>query len=113
MGSVDRTGFPAFHGPTMSCSTWTLPRSVSKAGAFRRWQMPRRVLAVVLGVDLTVSAPPRAAQGSAQTDTDLATGIRQVREGDFDTALITLDGVVKRLAAQKGQAPGLGRAYTY
>jgi hypothetical protein len=58
--------------------------------------------------------PPQLARAqSGAVDADMATGIRQVREGDFDSALVTLDGVVKRLSGQQGQAKELARAYTY
>lgn len=71
-----------------------------------------RIVALALVGGLVITPTWARAQASL-TDTDLATGIRQVREGDFDIALITLDGVVKRLAGQKGQEKELARAYTY
>ncbi len=37
----------------------------------------------------------------------------QVREGELDAGLITLDRVVKRLSQQQGKATELARAYTY
>jgi hypothetical protein len=74
--------------------------------------MARRTLALCLVAGMALPQQFAMAQ-SSPADVDLATGIRQVREGDFDAAVITLDGVVKRLSAQKGQAKELGRAYTY
>lgn len=74
--------------------------------------MARRTLALCLVAGMALPQQFASAQ-SSPADVDLATGIRQVREGDFDTAVITLDGVVRRIAAQKGQAKDLGRAYTY
>lgn len=74
--------------------------------------MVRRILALCLVVGLGL--PPQLARGqSGAGDAEMATGIRQVREGDFDAALVTLDGVVKRLSGQQGQAKELARAYTY
>lgn len=74
--------------------------------------MVRRILAICLVAGL--GWPPQLARGQSGTpDADMATGIRQVREGDFDAALITLDGVVKRLSGQQAQAKELARAYTY
>ena len=74
--------------------------------------MVRRSLVLILV--LGISLPPHIARAqSTAVDADMATGIRQVREGDFDAALITLDGVVKRLSGQQGQAKELARAYTY
>ncbi len=74
--------------------------------------MVRRTMALCLVVGMALPQQFASAQSSPE-DVGLATGIRQVREGDFDAAVITLDGVVKRLSAQKGQAKDLGRAYTY
>ena len=37
-------------------------------------------------------------------DPELAAGLRQVREGDFEGAVVTLDAVARRLAA--GSLPG-------
>jgi hypothetical protein len=74
--------------------------------------MALRMLALCLVIGMVL--PEQLVSGqSSSADVDLATGIRQVREGDFDAAVITLDGVVKRLSAQKSQAKELGRAYTY
>ncbi len=75
--------------------------------------MRQTILTLVLVAGLVApQAPVVTAQGN-QADADLTTGIRQVREGEFEAALATLDGVVKRLAAQKGRAQDLARAYTY
>jgi hypothetical protein len=74
--------------------------------------MTRRILAFCLVVGMALPQQFAIAQ-SSPADVDLATGIRQVREGDFDAALITLDGVVRRLSGQQGQAKELARAYTY
>jgi hypothetical protein len=50
---------------------------------------------------------------AADVDTDLATGVRQAQEGDFENAVTTLDSVVRRLTGQPGRAKDLARAYTY
>jgi hypothetical protein len=47
------------------------------------------------------------------TDAALAAGIRQTQLGEFGTAIITLDGVARRLAAQGGRSKELARAYLY
>jgi len=65
---------------------------------------------LILGLPLSQQIV--SAQSEA-TDPDLQAGIRHVREGDFDQALVTLDSVVRRLSTQKGQARELARAYTY
>ena len=46
-------------------------------------------------------------------DTDLASGIRQAQQGEFDAAVITLDRAIQRLTAAGGPAPDLARAYVY
>jgi hypothetical protein len=60
-----------------------------------------------------MALPQQFAGAQSTADADLMTGIRQVQGGEFDAALITLDGVVRRLFAQKSQANELARAYTY
>jgi hypothetical protein len=71
--------------------------------------MLKRWLVLLLVVALGL--PQRAA--AADVDTDLATGIRQAQEGDFETAVTTLDSVVRRLTGQPARAKDLARAYTY
>jgi hypothetical protein len=75
--------------------------------------MTRTALVILLIAGLGFSQQPSVAGQFDQADAGLATGIRQVREGEFDGALTTLDGVVKRLSAQKGPSKELARAYTY
>jgi hypothetical protein len=43
----------------------------------------------------------------------LALGVAQVREGDFETALFTLDSVVQKLLGQVGRSKDLAKAYLY
>src|SRR5688500_9023060 len=76
----------------------------------------RRVLSALL--ILALAGPPSrlSAQGvsSAQvTDPELAKGIGQVDEGDFDAALITIDGAVRRLQGQASRSRDLSAAYLY
>ncbi len=75
--------------------------------------MRRRLLTLLLVAGLAAPQPWIVAAPANQADADLTTGIRQVREGEFEAALVTLDGVVKRLSAQKGRGQDLARAYTY
>lgn len=73
--------------------------------------MKRRLLGFCLAMCMVV--PQSHVQGQLPAaDPDLAIGIRQAQEGDFDAAVITLDAVVKRLSAQ-GRPRELARAYTY
>lgn len=58
----------------------------------------RRVLATLLACSLTaVSASP---QTPSTPEQEAAEGIRQVKEGDFEKAVVTLDSAVKRLEGQ-------------
>lgn len=68
----------------------------------------RRSLALVLGVALMVTPPPLQGQSS---DPELAEGLRQVREGDFEGAVTTLDSVVRRLSATPARSRDLIQAY--
>jgi len=48
-----------------------------------------------------------------QRDEQLELGVKQVEGGEFDAAVITLDGVVRRLSAGGASSKELARAYTY
>ena len=69
----------------------------------------RRVLALLLAVVVTARPVPATAQAAA--DRDLAEGLRQVREGDFEGAVKTLEAVVHRLAAMPERSRDLVQAY--
>ena len=71
--------------------------------------MLKRWLVLMLVVALGI--PQRA--GADTVDTDLANGVRQAQEGDFENAVVTLDGVVRRLSGQPARAKEMARAYTY
>ncbi len=45
--------------------------------------------------------------------TELDQGIRQVGEGDFEGALLTLDGAIRRLVADHGSGKDIGQAYLH
>jgi hypothetical protein len=62
----------------------------------------RRVLASLLACTLGLSAPARA-QVQPSPEQEAADGIRQVREGDFERAVTTLDSAVRRLEGQPGR----------
>ena len=72
--------------------------------------MLKRWLVLVMVVALGV---PHRAHAPDAVDADLATGVRQAQEGDFENAVVTLDGVVRRLSGQPARAKDLARAYTY
>jgi hypothetical protein len=65
---------------------------------------------MLLAVAVAMTGPRASAW---QVESDMATGIRQVREGEFDAALVTLDGVVRQLSNDKGGSRELARANTY
>jgi hypothetical protein len=73
-------------------------------------KMLKRWLVVLLMVAL---GSPQRALAADTVDTDLANGVRQAQEGDFENAVVTLDGVVRRLSGQPSRAKDLARAYTY
>lgn len=71
--------------------------------------MKQRVLCFLLS--LALASPSRAV---AQTEAaDLAQGIRQVDEGDLAAAVITLDGVVRKLTGASGRTSELAQAHLY
>jgi hypothetical protein len=72
--------------------------------------MLKRWLVLLLVIAL---GHPRMGMGADAVDTDLANGVRQAQEGDFENAVVTLDGVVRRLSGQPARAKDLARAYTY
>ncbi len=72
----------------------------------------RRVLSFAVAAALTLSPGLGRAQ-EAPGDGGLSQGIRQAQEGEFETALTTLSGVVRQLSAQPGRKRDLARAYTY
>ena len=69
---------------------------------------------VTLALCLTLLAPPPvmwAAQ--APTDPEIVRGLKLVDEGDYDTAILTLDSAVRRLAAEPSRTGELAQAYLY
>ena len=68
----------------------------------------RRALALILGAALSVVPPSSRAQSA---DPELAQGVRQVREGDFEGALTTLESVVRRLSSAPERSRDLVQAY--
>lgn len=62
---------------------------------------------------LVLLAAPVGSSASESPDSYVAMGIRQVKEGDLETALFTLDTAVRRLATQPGHVADLVQAYVY
>jgi hypothetical protein len=71
-------------------------------------KMKKVLCAAVL---LLCAATPHAWSGTLADD--LALGVKQVEEGDFRSAIATLDGVTKRIGADRSKAKELSRAYVY
>jgi tetratricopeptide (TPR) repeat protein len=59
---------------------------------------------------LVLASGPLAAQTQ---DSEVTKGIRQVDEGDYDAAIVTLDAAARRLAADKTKVKDLSQAYLY
>jgi hypothetical protein len=69
----------------------------------------RRALCLAGSLLLTIPAPAY----QPATPVELAAGIRQVEDGDLDAAILTLDGVVRRLAGVSGRRSELALAHLY
>jgi len=59
---------------------------------------------VLAAIPLWAQSPP---------DAELAAGVRLVEEGDFEKAVVTLDGVTRRLRGDPARVQELGRAHLY
>jgi hypothetical protein len=68
----------------------------------------RRAVAGLIAFALLI-----APAGGAAAAQDLATGIRQVQEGDFENAVVTLQAVSRALAGQTTRRLELAQAYLY
>ncbi len=68
------------------------------------WRRPTTLVA------LLALLTPGPVPGQA-LDPELVSGLRQVREGDYEGAVVTLDAVARRLAADKSRRPDLLEAY--
>jgi hypothetical protein len=72
--------------------------------------MRRLVVLCVLAI-LTTSLA--AAVPSEAADPEIERGIRQVEDGDYDPAIVTLDAAARRLAGDSTRARDLSQAYLY
>ena len=74
----------------------------------------RRILAAVLCLGIAASANgAQTAPAAPAVDREVAKGIHQVDEGEYDTAILTLDAAARRLAAASPASKDLGQAYLY
>jgi tetratricopeptide (TPR) repeat protein len=74
----------------------------------------RRTLTAALCVAL-IAPPPWAAAATAAppADPEIARGLKLVDDGDYDTAILTLDAAVRRLAGDASRTNELAQAYLY
>ena len=68
----------------------------------------RQLVALAVGAALAITPVPLRAQSA---DPELAQGVRQVHEGDFEGAVKTLESVVRRLSSAPEQSRALVQAY--
>lgn len=68
---------------------------------------------VFLGFALAVLVWPAGLRGQSALDPDVAKGMRQVDDGDYDAAIVSLDAAARRLSADPARAKDLSQAYLY
>ena len=73
--------------------------------------MTRKTSVLAMVCALVLSGSPALPQQAG--DAELAKGVSQAQEGDFENAVVTLDGVASRLAAAGGHGKELARAHLY
>jgi hypothetical protein len=65
------------------------------------------------GVRRSPTVPGRLPQGASPPDPELDRGENQLREMEWKEAIVTLEGVVRRLQSQPRQRSAIARAYFY
>jgi hypothetical protein len=73
--------------------------------------MSTRPVAVLLIAALALA--PSLVALETPSDSELEEGIRLTQLGDFEKAVVTLDGAARRLSAEGGRSAELARAYVY
>jgi len=81
------------------------------AASFLEENVLRPTLALTLAASL-IGTPLIHAQ-PATADAELQRGIRQVEDGDYDPAIVTLDAAARRLGGDPAHARDLSQAYLY
>jgi hypothetical protein len=74
--------------------------------------MLRKALCWILCLGLGLS-PVGASAQTPVSDPEVAKGIRQIDDGEYDSAILTLDAAARRLAASARSSPDLTQAYLY
>jgi len=72
----------------------------------------RAALRVVLSLALALGSVPSGAQ-APPSDAEVLKGIKQVDDGDYDAAILTLDSAARRLATDPKRGRELSQAYLY
>jgi hypothetical protein len=72
----------------------------------------KRLPAVVASIAVLALGGPGTAPAASGTE-ELARGLRQVAEGDFENAVLTLDGAVRSLAQEPARVRDLAQAYLH
>ena len=81
--------------------------------------MIRRVIGIGLSTALAfapaiaAAAPAPAVNKNVTADVEVAKGIKLVEDGDYDSAILTLDNASRRLAMDPRATPDLSQAYLY
>lgn len=73
--------------------------------------MLRQTLALTLAASL--SGAPFALGQAVTADAEVQRGIRQVEDGDYDPAIVTLDAAARRLTGDAARTRDLSQAYLY
>jgi hypothetical protein len=81
------------------------------AASFQEENVLRQTLALVLAASLAWA--PVASGQTATSDAEVLRGIRQVEDGDYDPAIVTLDAAARRLTGDPARARDLSQAYLY
>lgn len=69
--------------------------------------------ALCLCLVVGLAAPGMAGAQPPPTDPEIVKGMRQVDEGDYDAAIVTLDTAARRLSSDPGKTRELSHAYLY
>jgi hypothetical protein len=72
-----------------------------------------RGLAVLLAVLILFQGQERLLGQAPAGDAEVARGVRQVEEGEYDTAILTLDAAARRLAPRSPGSPDLAQAFLF
>jgi hypothetical protein len=81
------------------------------AASYQEENVLRQTLALVLAASLAWA--PIASGQPAASDAEVLRGIRQVEDGDYDPAIVTLDAAARRLTGDPARARDLSQAYLY